>query len=198
MMRFVLGLVLGFVLTVGVPLLLLTMGTFNVAATEEPGAVEMKIVPWLRDRSIHKRAAEQSNPFAQGPTVLPVGMAFYRQSCVMCHGAPDVDVAAFAEGLNPAPPLLEDKEIQSLSDGEIYWVIKSGIRMTGMPAFDDTYEREEMWKIVAYVRHLPKITEEEKEYLGFASETERNRHEGNEASTAEAAHSEGEARTLKD
>ena len=80
-----------------------------------------------------------------------------------------VDVAAFAEGLNPAPPPLEDEEILRLSDGEIFWVIKTGIRMTGMPAFEDAYESEEVWQIVAYVRHLLEITEEEVDYLRFAA-----------------------------
>ena len=169
MKRFFLGLCLGFLLTVGPALLLLTLGSLNVAATKDPGPVEMKIMPWVRDRSIHKRAAAVSNPFAHDPAVLPLGMEFYRESCVMCHGAPEVDVTAFAEGLNPAPPPLEDEEILRLSDGEIFWVIKNGIRMTGMPAFEDAYESEEVWQIVAYVRHLPEITEEEVDYLRFAA-----------------------------
>lgn len=187
MKKFVAGLLLGILLTVGLPLLVLAAGGFNVAATEEPGTIEMKLAHWARERSIRQRAAETTNPLAGDPAVLPSGMALYRQSCVMCHGADDVDAAPFAEGLNPAPPPLTGEELRHRSDGEIFWIIENGIRMTGMPAFYDAYEADEIWKIVAYVRHLPDITAAEMEYLGSADEPEGRRDDELEAPDEEGS-----------
>ena len=52
-----------------------------------------------------------------------------------------------------------------MRDGELYWIVSNGIRMTGMPAFSSTHTSDEIWKIVAFVRHMPELTEEEQHVL---------------------------------
>ena len=73
----------------------------------------------------------------------------------------------------PRPTDLRSDDTQGMSDGELYWVIKNGVRWSGMPAFgkpgDD--DDEHVWKIVAYVRHLPKLTpQEQQEVLHLTDE----------------------------
>ena len=66
---------------------------------------------------------------------------------------------------------------QGLRDGEIFWVVSNGIRMTGMPAFSPTHKEDEIWKIVAFVRHLPEITKEEQQLLKAGTEEAAHHHE---------------------
>ena len=75
--------------------------------------------------------------------------------CVSCHGAPGVDASEAGDGLNPPAPDLTLPRVQKRTDGELFWLVQNGIRMTGMPAFGTTHKDEEIWKIVAFVRRLP-------------------------------------------
>ena len=56
-------------------------------------------------------------------------------------------------------------KIQKRSDGELFWILQNGIRMTGMPAFGPTHKDEELWKMVAFLRHLPELSDEEQKAL---------------------------------
>jgi mono/diheme cytochrome c family protein len=80
-----------------------------------------------------------------------------------------------AKGLNPPAPSLGSEE-DDTPDGELFWVTKHGIRLTAMPAFGSTHTDEEIWKIVAFMRHLPELTAEEKDSLREAPETEGHHH----------------------
>jgi mono/diheme cytochrome c family protein len=102
-------------------------------------------------------------------------MDHYRENCIMCHGAPGVAGAELSKGLNPPAPLL-DKEENDTPDGELFWVVKHGIRMTPMPAFGPTYTDEEIWKIVAFIRHLPDLTARERDSLRSATGEEAHHH----------------------
>jgi mono/diheme cytochrome c family protein len=64
-----------------------------------------------------------------------------------------------------------------MGDGELFWTIRQGVRMTGMPAFAPTHSDEEIWKIVTFIRHLPHLTPEEKEKLRSVTEEEAHHHE---------------------
>ena len=82
--------------------------------------------------------------------------------CVMCHGAPGIEAGEAREGLNPQPPLLAKvKDLVTDPPGELFWVIKNGIKMTGMPAWGPTHSDEKIWAMVAFVRKLPNLSAEE-------------------------------------
>jgi hypothetical protein len=82
----------------------------------------------------------------------------YPYSCRV--GAPGKDPTAIGKGLNPEPPYLPYVAAR-WSSAELFWIAKNGIRMTGMPAFGSTHKDEEIWKVVAFVQRLPKVSEEE-------------------------------------
>ena len=65
--------------------------------------------------------------------------------CLTCHGAGTVDPSEIGEGLNPPAPDLTQPSVQSKTDGELFWIVQNGIRMTGMPAFGPTHKDEEIW-----------------------------------------------------
>jgi mono/diheme cytochrome c family protein len=140
-------------------------GLFNTAATVAPSRLEKQLARWAIDRAADRRAPKKSNPFRSEPARLREGFEHYREMCISCHGAPGVDASPVGEGLNPPAPDLTLARIQERSDGELFWLVQNGIRMTGMPAFGPTHRDEEIWEIVAFLRHLPELTPEEEKAL---------------------------------
>lgn len=174
--KLLIGLVLGIVLTVGLPLLFLGLGMFDVSARRGPGFIERNLAHMTVDACVEKRAPETSNPLGQDPAVLREGLEHYESSCVLCHAAPGLQPSEFARGLSPSAPMLDSRGTQASSDGELFWTVKNGIRMSGMPAFGPTHQDEEIWEMVAFVRHLPSITPDEKEHLRAALEGAEGEH----------------------
>jgi mono/diheme cytochrome c family protein len=164
-MKFLAGILMGVLLLgIGTAAFVLT-GAFDVAATAQPGKLEKQLGELALDRSVARRAPKTSNPVTPSPEVLKAGLAQYRGMCVTCHGAPGVDASVIGIGLNPPAPDLTVKKVQARTDGELFWLVSHGIRMTGMPAFGPTHKDEEIWKIVAFLRHLPELTAEEQAAL---------------------------------
>jgi mono/diheme cytochrome c family protein len=164
-MKFLSGMVFGFVVLVTGAAAVVWSGVFNMAAIVPPGKLERRIAQFALDRSVERRAPKAVNPLKPDPEVLRGGLAHYKAMCVSCHGAPGVDASEAGNGLNPPAPDLSLGRVQKRADGELFWVVQGGIRMTGMPAFGPTHKDEEIWKIVAFVRHLPALSPEEEREL---------------------------------
>jgi mono/diheme cytochrome c family protein len=135
-------------------------GFYSVAASvEDPGVVAWALQR-VRSASIDRHATERPAPLSDEAQVLRTGAkAFLARGCANCHGGPGVEWAKFSEGLNPSPADLKEVAPER-SPREIFWVLKNGIRMTGMPGFgaagvDDT----ELWAITAFVKKFPQVTE---------------------------------------
>jgi mono/diheme cytochrome c family protein len=134
-------------------------GYYSVAAAEP----NLGIIDWalerIRDASIERHATGPSPVRLDDPAVVRDGARAYSElGCVNCHGAPGVNWAKFSEGLRPDPPDLKDVA-KELEPGEIFWVIKNGINMTGMPSFGlIKTEDNRMWAIAAFVKKLPTVS----------------------------------------
>ena len=164
-MRFMAGVIAGLLLLGLAAAVVVLSGLFNVSAIAPPSAIEKRLAEVALDRSVARRAPKGPNPIAASPGGLQGGIAHYKEMCVFCHGAPGVDASEAGEGLNPPAPDLTLAKVQRRTDGELFWILQNGIRMTGMPAFGPTHKDEEIWKIVAFLRHLPKLTPEEEKAL---------------------------------
>ena len=139
-------------------------------AADHYGAMDSRldsVLGHLSRASIRRHAPRSTNPVGDDPVALAEGLDDYRESCLSCHGAGRIAPGEFAAGLNPPAPSLGSKDVQSLSDGELFWVISHGIRATGMPAFSTTRDEKEIWRIAAFLRHLPRLTDAETGRLRF-------------------------------
>ena len=174
-MRFFAGLIVGVLLVAVVPAALLMSGMFNMGAMNQPSELERRVGTWAWQTSAQKNAPTMKNPFTTDIT-LDDGLDHYKENCVTCHGAPGVEKSEIGKGLNPPAPMLDSPVVVERTDGEIFWTIKNGVRMTGMPAFGPTHSDEEIWKIVQFVRHLPQLTEKEKTELQESAEEEEHHH----------------------
>jgi len=104
------------------------------------------------------------------------GREHYVENCLPCHGAPGVKAAEFAEGMNPRPPDI-DGPLQTYTDAQLFWVIKNGLRATGMPAFGVNHKDEEIAAIAAFVRHVPRLTPEERKELAATAPADHHHEE---------------------
>ena len=95
-------------------------------------------------------------PGVDSPEMLRMGIQHYQEMCVLCHGAPGLEPSELAKGLYPHPPLLERKK--HLQVGAVYWIVKNGVRDTGMPAFGPTHDEQELWAIAAFTAKMPHLT----------------------------------------
>jgi len=134
-------------------------GFYSVAATaEDPGVVQWALIQ-VRAASIGRHAIEVPPAKLDDPARIQAGARLFATiGCVNCHGGPGVKWAKFSEGLNPDPPELE-KLVDHRAPSHLFWVIKNGINMTGMPAFGRAAKDDDLWSIVAFLKKLPTVSE---------------------------------------
>jgi len=143
-------------------------GFYDVAAT----APHWRITSWLletaRTRSIKAQAVGIAvPPGLDDPEKLVIGVEHYAAHCAVCHGAPGVPKGDIARGLYPPPPDLA-KAAPVYSPAELFWIVKHGIKMTGMPAWSD-HSNEELWATVGFLQKLTSMSEQDYARLVTAS-----------------------------
>lgn len=132
-------------------------GLYDVAA------VDQHLVPtyWLlytnMERSVHERSKRVKAPPLEGAEYASRGVTLYREHCLRCHGAPGVAPEAFALGMNPIAANLAHTS-KERTPAELYWTVKYGLKMTGMPAWEFRLNEEELWDVVAFLKRLPQIS----------------------------------------
>lgn len=147
-------------------------GAYNVAATAEHTPLVQWVLGTTQERSVKARGdnVPMAPPFDS--SLVASGFEGYRAMCVECHGAPGVDPGVNGQGLNPSPPDLAE-EASEMTDGELFWVTKNGIKFTGMPAFGPTHSDQDIWGLVAFMRELETMSPRQYEQLVAASEARR-------------------------
>jgi mono/diheme cytochrome c family protein len=134
-------------------------GFYNVAATaENPGIVDWMLIQ-TRQASIARQANDAPPTSLEDSAVVQAGArAYAERGCVHCHGAPGVEWSKFSEGLRPDPPDLK-KIVPNREPRELFWVVKNGINMTGMPGFAHIkVPDQDIWAITAFLKKLPTVS----------------------------------------
>src|SRR5215210_2830420 len=135
-------------------------GIYDVAASTPDTGLIQAVLETTLQRSVHRRAEEIQAPPLDDPDLIRTGMIEYHELCVVCHGAPGVRISPVGQGLNPGPPALAGNSGEE-DAGELFWITKNGIKMTGMPSFGVTHSDEEIWAIVAFLKKMPDLSAEE-------------------------------------
>ncbi|HEY1473126.1 MAG TPA: cytochrome c [Pseudolabrys sp.] len=135
-------------------------GFYNVAGTAEDPAIVKWALIQVRTNSIFRHAKDTPPVNIADPANVQAGaQEFAEHGCANCHGAPGVKWAKFSEGIHPDPPDLKDV-VNDRTPAQLFWVIKNGINMTGMPSFALAGATDDdLWKIVAFLKKLPTISE---------------------------------------
>lgn len=152
--------ILGFLIAAGA--VLVWSGSYNVAANVPHWKITHWFLEKVRERSISAHSRGIIVPSLNNPKLMEAGFRNYHEMCRLCHGAPGYSQTEIAKGLYPPPPgLTKEESVKDRNNAQFYWVIKNGIKMTGMAAFGPTHEEQELWGIVAFLRKLPSLKPEE-------------------------------------
>ena len=137
----------------------------GLSARAQPSALETALAAVMRKLAMPSAAHNAKNPVANSPEVLRDGRLHFADHCAICHGNDGSGETALGRGMYPKPPDLRAAQTQNRGDGEIFWIIENGVRLTGMPAFGGSGEHgnsDDSWKLVHFIRHLPALTAEER------------------------------------
>jgi mono/diheme cytochrome c family protein len=139
----------------------------GLSARGEPSSVETGVARGVRAWAVPADVAERRNPLALSDAVLADGRAHFADHCAGCHANDGSGDTEMGRNLFPKSPDMRQEATQSLTDGELFWIIENGIRFTGMPGWGTgTPEGEQAsWQLVHFIRHLPRITADEIEEM---------------------------------
>jgi plastocyanin/mono/diheme cytochrome c family protein len=153
--RVVAAVVLGLLVVAGA-LLYVFAGSGALSADRRPGRLEEAVARRLVRLSIPSAGASATNPFAAGDAWRD-GLDHFGDHCAMCHGA-DGRGAELGRSMYPPAPDLSSPSIQQFTDAQLFSIIQHGVSWTGMPAFQSTHSPEDTWKLVAFIRRVPRLT----------------------------------------
>jgi mono/diheme cytochrome c family protein len=129
----------------------------GIGARQQPGPVETTVMPRLRAMAIPAAARGARNPLPASPEVLAEGMEHFADHCALCHGNDGSGDTEIGRALSPRVPDMRKPATQEMTDGELYYIIQNGVRLTGMPAWAHE-SPDDNWKLVDFIRHQPKLT----------------------------------------
>ena len=132
-------------------------GAYNIAADEPHWQLTERLLETVRERSIEARLAGIAVPELGDEALIRAGAGNYDAMCADCHLEPGEDRTELSAGLYPAPPNLVREGVHD--PAEAFWIIKHGIKMTGMPAWGKSMDDKSIWGMVAFLRQMPGMTE---------------------------------------
>ena len=158
-------------------------GLYDISATDQHLAPTYWLLDTAMKYSVRRRGAKVEVPELNDEARVARGASLYRASCESCHGAPGVAPEPFALGMTPAPvPLVHTA--RHWPPGDVFWVVKEGIKMTGMPAWKYRMSDDDIWAVVAFLPAMAQMTPSQ--YKGMKSSPyERQEPSINEKPSAE-------------
>jgi thiosulfate dehydrogenase len=160
------------------------LGFFPTHANSSPPRLETQFATTALDRSMERHAARLNNPVPPTDANLIDGMKIYTMNCALCHGGLDRQASALGKSFYPpAPSLIVDP----LDDPEwhVFYAVRTGVRYTGMPAWEKVLSETDLWKVTAFLTRVEKLPPGVQDYwkksFGVAPPTESGQgHEGHE------------------
>jgi mono/diheme cytochrome c family protein len=137
----------------------------GISARKKPSAMETTVARALRHMTIPKIDREEENPWATvvTPEILKDAREHFADHCSQCHANDGSGKTEMGQYLYPRAPDMRLPATQNLTDGELYYIIRNGVPLTGMPAWGEpnTDQDDDSWQLVLFIRHLPNLTAEE-------------------------------------
>ncbi|TCT07656.1 c-type cytochrome [Aquabacter spiritensis] len=128
-------------------------GLYNIAASSGHIRAVERFLRFGLTQSVDLRAPNGS-PDLEDPDLIRLGAGHFYAGCAYCHGAPGTPISPVAAAMLPAPPSLVGARA-AWTAGELFWIVKHGIKYTGMPAWPAASRDDEVWAMVAFLWALP-------------------------------------------
>ncbi len=156
MRKFFLGFVIAVVVVLGAGFLCVRFGLMDPRADIPVNSLERRIAMPSLDAAVDRRAPEATNPVQPTDTNLIAGMKVYQTNCASCHGDIHHPHGMLADALYPrAPQFVEDAP--DMPENQNFYIIQHGIRLSGMPAWKQVLNEQEMWQVTAFLSHMEKL-----------------------------------------
>lgn len=136
----------------------LATGQFPANADAKPPALEKWAARMSLKATIEREMIKTPNPVALDDGNMIAGIKLYAANCAVCHGAADGKASNIAKGLYQHAPQLAEHGVTDDEEGETYWKIYHGIRMTGMPSYRATLSETQMWQITLFLKHMDALS----------------------------------------
>jgi len=146
-------------------------GAYDISATTPHFSVTHKVLRTVMEQSVKRQARGVKVPELDDPEKVHSGFRSFDAMCVTCHGAPGAPASDINKGLYPKAPDLA-QTANSWTPAELYVIVKRGIKMSGMPAWEPTHSGEQIWELVAFLKVLPAMPSAE--YLGAVKHVAAN------------------------
>jgi hypothetical protein len=145
---------------------MLVLQAHGVSAREQPSALEKAIARRARHAAIPGSARSLTNPVPNTPDVLAAARAHWSDHCAACHANDGSGDIPMGRHMYPSAPDMRKPDTQELSDGELFYIIQNGVRLTGMPSWGaSAADAHDSWMLVHFIRHLPSLTFEERKQM---------------------------------
>jgi cytochrome c553 len=165
-------------------LLLAWSGAYNIAASRGHWPIVEWFLSFGMRNSVEVRASFIEPPPLDDPNLYMLGAAHFHAGCAYCHGAPGTPISPVAQRMLPPPPDLSGVT-KPWKDRELFWIVKHGIKYTGMPAWVSQHRDDEVWALVAFLKRLPDMDAQAYRALAMGS-VRITPQTGREIATAEA------------
>jgi len=170
MKNFLLGILFALVATIAGGWFALRQGYVDFSADQRPSFVETKLAMAAVDASTDRRAPEQKNPISPTEDNVAAGAKLYLDHCGGCHGVPSNPDSQFAKSFYPpAPGFFQDAP--DMSEGANFYIIRHGIRWTGMPAWGSTLTDTQTWQVVTFLRNIGKLPPAAQKVFGASQQS---------------------------
>ncbi len=132
------------------------------SARAQPTAIETFAARTARELALPADAKSSPNPVPDSPNVLAEARAHWADHCATCHANDGSAENTMGRQMYPPAPDMRKEATQNMTDGELFYIIENGIRLSGMPAWGGSaHSREDSWKLVRFIRHLPSLSQAE-------------------------------------
>src|SRR3954451_10240431 len=159
MRGFVAGVLLTLIVLAGTVFAISHFGLYPIGADNPPGALERALASRAMDVYAGKHKPPVLNPTKLTPENLTEGAREYEEHCAFCHGGAKAKISPMRDRFSPPVPQLVNR-IPHDDEAWLFWLTKHGVRMTGMPAWDKVMSDEEIWAVVAFIKHSDKLPPE--------------------------------------
>lgn len=153
------GVALTLILLFGGAFLVINRGWYPVGADNPPGTLERRLAHMATDAYVSAHSPKQENPVQPTPAALTEGARLYEQNCALCHGGAARRISVLRTKFSPPIPQLVNR-VPKDPDADFWWITKHGYRMTGMPSWDGILSDDQIWAVIAFIKHSDKLPSE--------------------------------------